>query len=69
MLTFISLILAVAAAIQLIRMSKYEFNNRTVDGVIQFSSYGADQAHFFLKRVLRLALVVSIIAFLVGMAQ
>jgi hypothetical protein len=50
-------------------MSKYEFNNRTVGGVIQFSSYGADQAHFFLKRVLRLVLVVSIIAFLVGMAQ
>jgi len=69
MVTFISLIVAVAAAAQLIRMSMYEFNHRTVGGVIEFSSYGGAMAFFFLKRVLRLVLVVSVIAFLLGMAS
>jgi hypothetical protein len=69
MVTFISLILAVAAAVQLIRMSKYEFEHRTVGGVIEFNSYGAAKMHFALKGVLRLVLTVSIIAFLLGMAS
>ena len=68
MITPISLIVAIASAIQLVRMSMYEFKHRTVGGVIEFSNYGKYQAHFFFKRVLRLVLVISIIAFLFGLA-
>jgi hypothetical protein len=69
MVTVSALILAVGSGYKLYRMSKYEFENRTVGGVIEFRSYGAAKAHFFVKGVLRLVLVVSIIAFLLGMAS
>jgi uncharacterized membrane protein len=68
MVTGISLIVVIASAVQLIRMSMYEFDHRTVGGVIEFSTYGKYQAHFFFKRVLRLVLVISIIVFLFGLA-
>jgi hypothetical protein len=64
-----SLILAIASGYKLYRMNKYEFENRTVGGVIEFRSYGAARAHFFLKGILRLVLVVSVIAFILGMAS
>jgi hypothetical protein len=67
--TISSFILAILSGYKLYRMSKYEFHHRTVGGVIGFSSYGGAQAHFFFKRVLRFVLVVSIIAFLLGMAS
>jgi hypothetical protein len=62
-----SLILSVLSVIKLIKMNKYEFRLRTIGGVIQFSSYGAAQAHFLLKGVMRLVLVISIIVFLLAM--
>jgi single-strand DNA-binding protein len=67
--TMSALILAVSSGYKLYKMSKYEFENRTVGGVIEFRSYGAFKAHFALKGILRLVLVVSIIAFLLGMAS
>jgi hypothetical protein len=64
-----SLILAIASGYKLYRMSKYEFEHRTVGGMIEFNTYGGAQAHFFFKGILRLVLVISIIAFLLGMAS
>jgi hypothetical protein len=67
--TMSSLVLAVLSGYKLYRMSKYEFEHRTVGGVIEFQSYGAAKAHFFFKGILRLVLVVSVIAFILGMAS
>jgi hypothetical protein len=67
--TMSALVLAVLSGYKLYRMSKYEFEHRTVGGVIEFQSYGAAKAHFFFKGILRLVLVVSVIAFILGMAS
>ena len=67
--TMSALILAVVSGYKLYKMSKYEFEHRTVGGVVEFNSYGAAKMHFALKGVLRLVLTVSIIAFLLGMAS
>ena len=66
--TISGLIIAVSSGRKLYKMSKYEFEHRTVGGVIEFRSYGAANAHFFLKGILRLVLIISILAFLFGMA-
>ena len=67
--TMSALVLAVLSGYKLYRMSKYEFEHRTVGGVVEFQSYGAAKAHFFFKGILRLVLVVSVIAFILGMAS
>ena len=56
--TMSALILAVLSGYKLYRMSKYEFEHRTIGGIIEFSSYGAAKVHFALKGILRLVLVV-----------
>ena len=67
--TMSALILAVGSGYKLYKMSKYEFEHRTVGGVIEFNSYGGAKMHFFFKGILRLVLMVSVIGLLLGMAS
>jgi hypothetical protein len=67
--TVSALILGVASGYKLYKMSKYEFEHRTVGGMIEFNTYGAAKAHFFFKGILRIVLVVSVIAFILEMAS
>lgn len=48
------------------KLRRYEFNNRTSGGAVEFSSYEASRSHETKWRFARLVTVIGVIPFLMG---